>query len=144
MASSRGRTICLWVGRHMVSCGDVMTNALIDLCTITCKTGTTCNSCKHLNHNTVLFRIRSIIRLLMSMYCKCSHGHPCFIIILVLYVMKQLILMSTDEGQDCCLITAGGSMSLCTCLSSCIQYFSFYYITLCVYVCITWVVTDIW
>ncbi len=54
----------------MASHGDVMTCA-INRCTITCKTGTwkeysKCNSCKHINRNIVLFRIRSVIRLLMS------------------------------------------------------------------------------
>ncbi len=52
--------------------------------------------------------------------------------------LNQLILISTDKGQDCFLITdrfqlvSWLSMPFCTSLSSCVQYFSpvsFYFIT---------------
>ncbi len=36
----------------------------------------------------------------------------------------QLILSSTDEGQDCFLMTGWLSMLFCTFLSSCVKYFS--------------------
>ncbi len=76
--------------------------------------------------------------------------------------LNQLILISTDKGQDCFLITyrfqlvSWLSMPFCTSLSSCVQYFfpmSFHFITqnliselICfafLYVWITWIVTSI-